>query len=90
MHIATELGVPAAVAACVYLFVAFADAVRLCEASTSAFASYALLCVVAVVIIGGSEAYLLQVHWFPWILFVAVTAAARRERLRLRDGGAHL
>jgi O-antigen ligase len=85
LHIAGELGAPAAVLACFLLFSAFFDAGRLLKSAPSAFSVFSLLFVLSMTIIGLMEAHLLRVHSVFWILFVAVTVAVKRSLQRL-DG----
>ena len=76
---ATELGIPAAIVACVYLFAALSNAARLFERAPSAFSFFALVFLIGFAVMGFTEAHLLQIHWVFWILFVALTVAVRRE-----------
>lgn len=78
VHIATELGIPAAIVACVYLFGALSSAARLFERAPTGLALFALPFLVASTIMGFTEAHLLHIHWIFWILFVAVTVAVQR------------
>lgn len=79
LDIATELGIPAAIVACFYLFAGFADAGRLFERESSGFSVFALLLLVCITVMGFAEAHLLRIHSMFWILFVAVTVAAKRS-----------
>lgn len=79
VDVATQLGIPAAIVACMYLFGSLASAARLFERQPSAFAFFALVFLVGVVVLGFSEAHLLKIHWILWILFVAVTVAVTRS-----------
>jgi O-antigen ligase len=73
LHVATELGIPAAIVACVYLFGALANAARLFEREASTFAFLAVGFLVCTAVIAITETYLLRIHSFFWILFVALT-----------------
>lgn len=77
-NVASELGIPAAIVACAYLFGALFSAGRLYEQAPSAFSLTALMFLMAITIMGFAEAHLLQIHWVFWILFVAVAVAVRR------------
>jgi O-antigen ligase len=79
VNVATELGIPAAIVACAYLFGSFATAVRLFEQQRSAFSLFALVFLVAFTVLGFAETHLLQVHSVFWILFVALTVAVQRS-----------
>ena len=78
VHVASELGIPAAIVACIYLFGSLVSAGRLFERTPSPFAFFALLFLVGFAVMCFSEAHLLQIHWLFWILFVAVTVAVAR------------
>jgi O-antigen ligase len=77
LHVATELGIPAAVIACVYLFGALSNAVRLFEREASTFAFLAVGFLVSATVIAFAETYLLRIHSFFWILFVALTVTVK-------------
>ena len=77
VHVATELGIPAALIACVYLFGALSNAGRLYEREPSAFSCFAAVFLVALAVMSFAEAHLLQIHWMFWILFVALTVTVR-------------
>ena len=77
-NIATELGIPAAMVACAYLFGALIAAERLCERAPSAFSLFALVCLISITVMGFAESHLLQIHWVFWILLVALTVSVRR------------
>ena len=78
VHVATELGLPAALIASVYLFGALSNAARLFTAAPSAFSLFALEFVLGFTVMSFTEAHLLQIHWMFWVLFVAVTVAVQR------------
>lgn len=78
VHVATELGVPAALVACAYVFGALSAAGRLCERAPSAFSLVALVFLIDITVMGLAEAHLLQIHWIFWILIVALTVAVKR------------
>jgi exopolysaccharide production protein ExoQ len=75
LNVASELGIPAALVACVYLVGAVSNAARLYEKTASTFSCFALLFLVSFAILGFGEAHLLQIHSLFWILFVAITIA---------------
>jgi O-antigen ligase len=79
VQVATELGIPAAIIACAYLFGVLTNAGQLFEREPSAFSLFALLFLVAFAVMSFAEAHLLQIHWSVWILFVALTATVERE-----------
>jgi O-antigen ligase len=79
LNVACEIGIPAAVVACFYLFAALVDAARLLEKAPSAFSLFALLFCFSIVVMGFAEAHLLRVHSVVWILFVALTVAVKRS-----------
>lgn len=85
LDIASELGIPAAILVCFYLFAAIAAAGRLFERAPSAFSLFALLFLVSITVMGFAEAHLLRIHSMFWILFVAVTVAVKRS-LERPDG----
>ena len=78
MNVASELGIPAAIVAGVYLFGALSRAGQLCERAPSAFSLFALVCLIGITVMGFAEAHLLQIHWLFWILVVALTVTTRR------------
>jgi exopolysaccharide production protein ExoQ len=78
INVATELGIPAAVVACAYLFAALSNAGRLFDRAPTAFSFFALVFLIGFAVLGFAEAHLLQIHWVFWILFVAVTVTVRR------------
>ena len=78
-QVATELGIPAAIVACVYLYGALSGAGRLCERAPSAFSLFAFVFLIGVTIMGFAETHLFQIHWMFWILVVALTVATRRS-----------
>lgn len=77
-HVATELGFPAALIACAFVFTALVDAGRLCERAPSAFSLSALVVMIGIVVMGFAESHLLQIHWMFWMVMVALTVAVRR------------
>jgi O-antigen ligase len=79
VNIATEMGIPAALIACVYVIGALYDAGRLCERVPSAFSLAALLLLIGMTVMGFAEAQLLHIHSVFWMLMVAVTVAVRRQ-----------
>jgi O-antigen ligase len=79
LHVATELGIPAAIVACVYLFWALTNAARLFEREASTFAFFAVGLLVGTAVIAFAETYLLRIHSFFWILFVALTVTVKHE-----------
>lgn len=85
VQIASELGIPAAIVACIYLFGALADAARLFEREPSAFSSFALVFVIGIALLGLTESHLLRIHSMIWILFVALTVAVRCALIRRDD-----
>ena len=78
LQVAGDLGIPAALVACIYLFGAAANAGRLLERRPSAFSFFAVVFVISFAILGFAEAHLLQVHALFWILFVAMATAVER------------
>jgi len=79
LNVATELGIPAAIVACVYLFGALSNAARLFEREPSTFSFFAVGFLVGTAVIAFAEAYLFRIHSFFWILFVALTVTAKHE-----------
>ena len=79
VNVATELGIPAAIVACVYLFGALSNAARLFEREASTFSFFALGFLVGTAVIGFAETHLLRIHSFFWILFVALTVTVKHE-----------
>jgi O-antigen ligase len=79
VHVATELGIPAAIVACVYLFGALSNAARLFEREASTFSFFAVGFLVGTVVIAFAETYLLRIHSFFWILFVALTVTVKHK-----------
>jgi O-antigen ligase len=82
VNVATELGLPAAVVACVYLLGTFSAAARHRAEAPSPFSSFALLFFVGFTVSGGSESHMLRIHSLSWILFVAIAVAQRRALAR--------
>ena len=79
VHVATELGIPAAIVACVYLFGALANAARLFEREASTFSFFAVGFLVSTAVIAFTETYLFRIHSFFWILFVALTVTVKHQ-----------
>jgi O-antigen ligase len=79
VHVATELGIPAAIVACVYLFGALSTAARLFEREASTFSFLAVGLLVSTAVIAFAETYLLRIHSFFWILFVALTVTVKHQ-----------
>jgi O-antigen ligase len=77
VHVATELGIPAAIVACVYLFGALSNAARLFEREASTFSFLAVGFLVSTAVIAFAETHLLRIHSFFWILFVALTVTVK-------------
>jgi exopolysaccharide production protein ExoQ len=86
IHVGTELGIPAAIVAGVCLFGALSNAGRLFERVPSAFSLFALVFLIGFVLLGFTEAQLLQIHSVFWILFVGITVAVTRALKRCGDG----
>jgi O-antigen ligase len=86
LNIATELGIPAAIVACAYLFGALCNAGRLFEREPSAFSFFALVFLVGFTVGSLAEAHLLEIHSIFWILFVALTVAVKRGQDRVPGG----
>jgi len=86
LSIATELGIPAAIVACAYLFGALSNAGRLFEREPSAFSFFALVFLIAFTVRSFAEANLLEIHSIFWILFVALTVAVERALDRGANG----
>jgi O-antigen ligase len=78
VHIATELGIPAAIVASVFLVVALVNSGRLFARTPSAFSFVAVALLIGIVVLGFTEAHLLQIHWPFWILCVALPIAVQR------------
>jgi O-antigen ligase len=85
LNIAGELGIPAAIVACFYLFGVLTDAARLFKRESSTFSILTLLFLVSITVLGFMEAHLLRVHSMLWILFVALSVAAKRSLERQDD-----
>jgi O-antigen ligase len=83
VNVATELGIPAAIVASVYLFGAFSNAVKLFEQEPSPFSSFALVFLVGITVTGVAEAHLLRIHSMFWILFIALTVTVKRSLRRI-------
>lgn len=83
LNVASELGIPAAIVFCVYLFIALVDVGKLFTSDPSAFSIVGVLFILSMIVIGFMESHLLSVHSVFWILFVAITIAVRRS---LQDG----
>ncbi len=83
LNIASEVGMAAALVACVYVVGALSDAGRLCDRAPSPFALCALVSLIAITVMGFAESQLLQIHSMFWMLVVALTVAVRRSL----DGG---
>lgn len=79
VNVATELGIPAAIIACAYLFGALSNAGQLFGREPSAFSFFALVFLIAFAVMSFAEAHLLAIHWFFWVLFVALTVTVRRS-----------
>ncbi len=78
-NVVTELGIPAGILACAYLFGALSNAARLWQRRPSAFSFFALVFLIAFVVMNFAEAHLLVIHWFFWILCVALCVTVRRS-----------
>lgn len=79
VNVVTELGIPAGILACAYLFGALSNAAQLWQRRPSAFSFFALVCLIAFVLMNFTEAHLLGIHWFFWILCVALCVTVRRS-----------
>jgi exopolysaccharide production protein ExoQ len=79
VQVATELGIPAAIVACVYLFGALSNAARLFEREASTLSFLAVGFLVGTAVLAFAETYLLRMHSFVWILFVALTVAVKHQ-----------
>jgi O-antigen ligase len=79
VNVDTELGIPAAIVACVYLFGALSNATRLFEREASTFSFFAVGFLVSTAVIAFAETYLLRIHSFFWILFVALTVTVKHQ-----------
>ncbi len=79
VHVATELGIPAAMVACIYLFGALSNAARLFEREASTFSFLAVGFLIGTAVLAFAETYLFRIHSFFWILFVAVTVAVKQQ-----------
>jgi O-antigen ligase len=88
VNVATELGIPAAIVACVYLFGALSNAARLFEREASTFSFLAVGFLVGTAVLAFAETYLLRIHSLFWIQFVALTVAVKHQLDRSGVGGA--
>ena len=87
VQVATELGIPAAIVASLFLVAALVNAGHLFATRPSPFSFIAVVFLVAMVVFGFTEAHLLQIHWPFWILFVAVPIAVQRALETPAGGG---
>jgi O-antigen ligase len=78
LNVASELGIPAAIVACIYLFRGLFNAGRLYQREPSTFSFCAFVFLVGFALLGFGEAHLLQIHSVFWLLFVAVTVTVQR------------
>jgi len=83
LDIAAELGIPAAIVACFFLFTALVETARLFEREPSDFSLFALLFTLGIVVMGFTEAHLFRIHSMLWIMFVALIVAVSRSLERL-------
>jgi O-antigen ligase len=78
LNVATELGIPAAIVACVYLFGALSNAARLFEREASPFSFFAVGFLVGTTVIAFAKR--ISPHPFVfWILFVALTVTVKHQ-----------
>lgn len=82
LDVASELGIPGGIVACLYLFGALANAGRLYEREASTFSFFALVFLIAFTVLSIGEAHLLRIHSIFWIVFVAVTVGVKRVLTR--------
>lgn len=85
MMVASELGIPGVIVACIYLLGALVSAGRLLERAPSSFAVFAFAFLVCLTVMGFAEAHLLRIHSLFWILLVAVTITVQRTLTRDLD-----
>jgi O-antigen ligase len=82
MDVAADLGIPAAIIAGAYLFGALSIAGRLFKRTPSAFSMFVLLFLMGIVVMSFTEAHLLRIHTFFWMLLVAITVSVKRTLLK--------
>jgi O-antigen ligase len=78
LDVATGLGIPGAIVACIYLFGALSGAGRLVVREPSALFCFAFVFLVGMTVMSVTEAHLLRIHSMFWILLVALTVTIER------------
>jgi len=79
INIATELGIPAAVVSCVFMYGVVSKALRTVKGDSSVYSIVVISLLLAMIVMGFAEAVLLQSHSVFWILLVALSVGTTRS-----------